>query len=86
MPGGATVKCPEFYVMNAFFMQATEGDNTTERPMWAERGGLDFDGKNAWDQWVLLKGTSKEDARSLFVAFYREMDHAKALYSDTRKL
>lgn len=29
-------------------MQATLGDNTTDRPMWAERGGIDFDGRASW--------------------------------------
>jgi acyl-CoA-binding protein len=33
-------------------MQATEGDNTTERPMWAEKGGLDFEGRARWDAWA----------------------------------
>ena len=32
--------------------QATQGDNTAERPMWAERGGLDFEGRSVgWAAW-----------------------------------
>lgn len=43
-PGGAVAKPDDFYRLYALHQQATQGDNTAERPMWAERGGLDFEG------------------------------------------
>ena len=36
-------------------MQAAQGDNTSERPMWAEKGGLDFEGRARWDAWTANK-------------------------------
>ena len=45
MPGGATKKPDAFYDLYGFFKQATEGDNTEEQPVWAETGGLDFEGR-----------------------------------------
>lgn len=45
MPGGAVKKPESYYKLYGFFKQASAGDNTTERPVWAERGGLDFDGR-----------------------------------------
>jgi hypothetical protein len=30
-------------------MQAVAGDNTAERPMWAEKGALDFEGRARCD-------------------------------------
>jgi hypothetical protein len=38
-------------------MQVTKGDNTTERPMWAEKGGLDFEGRARWDAWTNNKAS-----------------------------
>ena len=48
-------------------MQATKGDNDTERPMWAEKGGLDFEGRARWDAWTAVKGTSHAKAMLQFV-------------------
>ena len=48
-------------------MQATNGDNDTERPMWAEKGGLDFEGRARWDAWTAVKGTSHSKAMLQFV-------------------
>jgi acyl-CoA-binding protein len=39
-------------------MQVTKGDNTTERPMWAEKGGLDFEGRARWDAWTNYKASA----------------------------
>lgn len=44
-PGGATMKPDEYYTLAALHSQAESGDNTAERPMWAEKGGIDFDGR-----------------------------------------
>jgi len=27
----------------------------SERPMWADHGGIDFNGRCAWDAWMELK-------------------------------
>lgn len=43
--------------------QASAGDNTTERPMWAEKGGLDFEGRARWDAWAAVKGLEAEQAK-----------------------
>jgi hypothetical protein len=48
-------------------MQASQGDNTTERPMWAEKGGLDFEGRAKWDAWTAVKGTKEPKAKLAFV-------------------
>ncbi len=38
-----------------YHMQGVKGDNTAERPMWAEKGGLDFEGRARWDAWSANK-------------------------------
>ena len=48
-------------------MMAEKGENTEERPMWAERGGLDFEGRAKWDAWTALKGMKPERAKLKFV-------------------
>jgi acyl-CoA-binding protein len=82
-PGGATVKPPEYYVLYAHYQQATQGDNSGERPMWAEKGGIDFEGREKWDSWEALKGMSADVAKETFVKNYYEFP-ASALYKDTR--
>eukprot|EP00887_Chlorella_sp_A99_P003642 scaffold7.g3642.t1 len=82
-PGGATVKPDDFYTLYGYHMQATQGDNTGERPMWAEKGGLDFEGRARWDAWTAVKGVSTDKAKLEFVRTYYEF-LPKALYSDTR--
>ncbi|GBF90731.1 hypothetical protein Rsub_03032 [Raphidocelis subcapitata] len=82
-PGGATVKPDDFYRLYALAMQAERGDNAGERPMWAERGGLDFEGRARWDAWTAVKGLPAGDARLRFVRAFWEFP-AAALYSDTR--
>jgi acyl-CoA-binding protein len=48
-------------------MQALNGENTAERPMWAEKGGLDFEGRAKWDAWTAVKGMKPEKAKLEFV-------------------
>lgn len=64
-------------------MQATQGDNAAERPMWADRGGLDFEGRARWDAWAAVKGLDADKARLRFVKLFWEFP-AAALYGDTR--
>ncbi len=73
----------DFYRLYALHMQSTAGDNATERPMWAERGGLDFEGRARWDAWTALKGLAADEARLRFVKLFWEFPVA-VLYSDTR--
>ena len=82
-PGGATVKPPEYYVLYAHHQQATVGDNSGERPMWAEKGGIDFEGREKWDAWEGLKGMDADKAKMAFVKAYYEFP-AAALYKDGR--
>jgi acyl-CoA-binding protein len=82
-PGGATAKPDDFYRLYGLHMQALSGDNTSERPMWAERGGLDFEGRARWDAWTALAGVPSEKARLRFVRLYYEFSPT-ALYKDTR--
>ncbi len=67
----------------AFHMQATQGDNTGERPMWAERGGLDFEGRARWDAWSAVKGLDADKAKLRFVKLYYEF-LPSCLYGDDR--
>lgn len=76
-PGGAHMKPTDFYRLYAAQQQAENGDCTTEQPMWAEHGGLDFDGRERWAEYNKLKGTSKEEAKKLFCAVYGEAMHFK---------
>jgi acyl-CoA-binding protein len=82
-PGGATVKPDDYYALAALAAQATEGDVTGERPMWAERGGLDFDGRARWDARAAVRGVAPDAAKLRFVKLYWEFS-PKALYSDGR--
>ena len=84
MPGGATKKPDAFYELYGFFKQATEGDNTEEQPVWAESGGLDFEGRSRWEAWNKTKGMSSEVSKKKFVATYFEMDPKANLYNDNR--
>ena len=77
------MKPPEYYVLYAHHQQATAGDNSGERPMWAEKGGIDFEGREKWDAWEGLKGMAAEKAKETFVKAYYEFP-ATALYKDTR--
>lgn len=51
--------------------------------MWAERGGLDWEGRARWDAWTAVKDTPGDEARRCFVQRYYEFSPA-ALYQDTR--
>ena len=82
-PGGATVKPDPYYELAALSAQARGGDVAGERPMWAERGGLDFDGRARWDEHAALRGLPGEEARLRFVKLYWEFS-PRALYSEGR--
>jgi len=73
----------DFYRLYGLHQQATSGDNAAERPMWAERGGLDFEGRARWDAWTALKGVEGDKAKLRFVKLFWEFPTV-VLYSDTR--
>jgi hypothetical protein len=48
-----------FVISTAAISHVEKGDNAEEKPMWAARGGLDFDGRELWDQYTALKVACK---------------------------
>lgn len=52
----------------ALFKQATEGDVTGERP-----GGFDFKAIAKYDAWSEVKGKSKEDAMTEYIALVQKL-------------
>lgn len=83
LPGGATRHPEEFYVLYALSMQAKVGDNKSEEPMWAETGGLDFEGRLQWAAWNTRKGSDSSWCKKKFVQAYFEMSKT-VLYMDNR--
>lgn len=71
-PGGAHMKPTDFYRLYGAVQQVTEGDCTSEQPMWADHGGLDFDGRERWTYWKKLEGMSTSDAKLEFCKVYGE--------------
>eukprot|EP00959_Pyramimonas_sp_CCMP1952_P336490 7045782-Pyramimonas_sp.AAC.1 len=49
------ISCVRLGSTTAAVKQVEKGDNTEEKPMWAPRGGLDFDGREAWDNYEAIK-------------------------------
>ena len=82
--GGATVKNEDYYRLYALHHQVTEGDCSSERPTWAEKGGIDFDGIARWEGWRAVAGLDVDKAKIRFVRLFHEMDAALNLYKDTR--
>jgi acyl-CoA-binding protein len=56
---------------------------TGERPMWAEKGGIDFDGREKWDHWKECESMDSEEAKLEFVRAYYEFS-AKDVFQDNR--
>lgn len=71
-PGGATMKPVDYYRLDGAKKQVEIGDVNIEKPMWAEHGGLDFNGREAYDQWAEFKGFDKEKAKKAFCRVYAE--------------
>eukprot|EP01024_Parvocaulis_polyphysoides_P069743 TRINITY_DN85634_c0_g1_i1.p2 TRINITY_DN85634_c0_g1~~TRINITY_DN85634_c0_g1_i1.p2 ORF type:complete len:188 (+),score=25.49 TRINITY_DN85634_c0_g1_i1:100-663(+) len=82
-PGGASVKPDDYYTLYGYHKQACEGNNESERPMWAEKGGLDFEGRAKWDAWKALHDTQQEQSKQSFVKLYYEMTPDN-FYKDNR--
>jgi len=64
-------------------LQAANGDDPSERPMWAEKGGLDFEGRALWDARASLRGKGPAECKALYVKTYWEASPA-CFYSDER--
>lgn len=61
----------ELLQLYALYKQATEGDVTGERP-----GGFDFKGIAKYDSWAEVKGKSKEQAMSEYVALVDKLQQS----------
>lgn len=58
----------ELLKLYALYKQATEGDNTENRP-----GGFDFKAIAKHDAWADLKGVDKTDAEEQYIALVKEL-------------
>ena len=58
----------ELLRLYGLYKQATEGDNEEERP-----GGFDFKAAAKYSAWLTLKGKSKEEASSSYIALVTEL-------------
>jgi len=61
--GSIVLSTDQKLVFYKHYKQATEGDNTTARP-----GFMDFTGKAKWDARETVKGKSKEESWTSYVA------------------
>jgi hypothetical protein len=53
-PGGAVVRAEVWYQLYGLSQQARFGGISSERPVWAETGGIDHEGHARWDQSKVL--------------------------------
>lgn len=58
----------ELLQLYALYKQATEGDTTGDRP-----GGFDFKAIAKYDAWAELKGKSKDQAKSDYIALVEKL-------------
>ncbi|UII24949.1 acyl-CoA-binding protein [Fulvivirga maritima] len=58
----------ELLKLYALYKQASEGDNTGERP-----GGFDFKAIAKHDAWAELKGMSSEEAEKSYIELVKEL-------------
>ncbi|MHA7129348.1 acyl-CoA-binding protein [Algoriphagus namhaensis] len=58
----------ELLKLYSLYKQATEGDNTNERP-----GGFDFKAAAKYNAWLALKGKTQEEAKSEYIALVEEL-------------
>jgi len=74
-PGGQALKPPIWYDLNAAMKQLTEGDVSSERPMWREDGSIDYAGQSEWDARNKVKGVATNDIK---VKFAKDLEAAMA--------
>jgi diazepam-binding inhibitor (GABA receptor modulator, acyl-CoA-binding protein) len=58
----------ELLKLYSLYKQASEGDNTGERP-----GGFDFVAAAKYNAWLALKGKSKEDAAAEYISLVNKL-------------
>ncbi len=58
----------ELLTLYALYKQATEGDNTGDRPT-----GFDFKGAAKYDAWDKLKGKSSEESMTDYIAYVERL-------------
>lgn len=58
----------ELLKLYGLYKQATEGDNTGDRP-----GGFDFKAAAKYNSWLNYKGKTKEESTELYVSFVEEL-------------
>ncbi|GCC25182.1 acyl-CoA-binding protein [Chiloscyllium punctatum] len=58
----------EMLAVYSLYKQATVGDVNTDRP-----GMFDLKGKAKWDAWSARKGTSKEEAMTMYISKVQEL-------------
>lgn len=58
----------ELLKLYGLYKQATEGDNTEERP-----GGFDFKAAAKHNSWLNFKGKSKEEAEAMYIALVEQL-------------
>lgn len=58
----------ELLKLYGLYKQATEGDNTEERP-----GGFDFKAAAKHNSWLNFKGKSKEEAAAMYIALVDQL-------------
>lgn len=58
----------ELLKLYGLYKQATEGDNTGDRP-----GGFDFKAAAKYNSWLNFKGKSKEEATELYLGLVEEL-------------
>lgn len=58
----------ELLKLYGLYKQATEGDNTGDRP-----GGFDFKAAAKYNSWLNFKGKSKEEAIELYLELVEEL-------------
>jgi len=61
----------ELLKLYALYKQATEGDNTSERP-----GGFDFVASAKYNAWEAEKGKSKEVASDEYIALVQKLSES----------
>lgn len=59
----------ELLLLYALYKQATEGDNTGERP-----GGFDFKAIAKYDAWTELKGKDKSAAKNEYIELVNTLE------------
>jgi acyl-CoA-binding protein len=69
-PGGAVCRPDDWYALYAAKEQVLKGDQTGEKPMWADHGGIAYDDRERWEFREKMKGLSVDEAKKKFCEVY----------------